>query len=92
VYFVAGPAGDTVGALVVNLDRRESDLRVASRAAIDAAFGSSTRFGDAEHVGDHAYAARRAELTTPLLVITLVLAALELGVASLGGVRRTAEA
>ena len=92
VYFVAGPAGDTVGALVVNLDPRESDLRVASREAIDAAFGSSTAFSDAAHVGDHAYAARRAELTTPLLVITLVLAALELGVASLGGARRAREA
>lgn len=91
VYFVTGPVGDTVGALVVNLDPRESDLRPASRAAIDAAFGSSTTFSDAAHVGDHAYAARRAELTTPLLVVTLVLAGLELGVASLGGVRRTVE-
>jgi hypothetical protein len=92
VYFVAGPAGDTVGALVVNLDPRESDLRAASRGEVEAAFGASTTFSDAAHVGDRAYAARRAELTTFLLVVTLVLAALELGVASVGGARRTAEA
>lgn len=92
VYFVAGPAGDTVGALVVNLDPRESDLRAASRPAITAAFGSSTAFADADELGAHAYSVRRAELTTPLLVVTLLLAALEMGVASVGGARRTAEA
>jgi Aerotolerance regulator N-terminal len=92
VYFVAGPTGDTVGALVVNLDPRESDLRTASRAAVVAAFGSSTIFSDVDKLGTHAYSVRRAELTTLLLVVTLLLAALEMSVASVGGARRTAEA
>ena len=71
--------------LVIDLISEDVQRRVLS-------VGSTGKVEEYEVSYAATYAVRRAELTTPLLVITLVLAALELGVASLGGVRRTPEA
>jgi len=88
--FLLDARGDTVGALAVNPDPRESDLRPASRDAVRAAFGPGTMMVPEGAVASRAFAAaRRAELTTALLAAAIVLAAAELAVATLGGARRT---
>jgi len=84
-YFVADAVGDTVGALLVNPDPRESDLRVASDRAIRDQLGGATLAGDPDRLALAAFAARRAELTTLLLVLALTLAVVELILATLGG-------
>ncbi len=90
LVFLLGARGDTVGALAVNPDPRESDLRPASRDAVRAAFGPETVMVPQADVAARAFAAaRRAELTTVLLAAALVLAAAELAVATLGGARGT---
>jgi hypothetical protein len=89
VYFVAAADGDTVGALVVNPDPRESDLRVASPELVSAAFGTGAGLADPDALVRRAFAARRAELTTLLLALVLVLAVVEFALAGLGsGSRR----
>jgi Aerotolerance regulator N-terminal len=78
-------AGDTVGALVVATDPRESDLRRATRAEIDAAFpgarvtvaGSARSYAAARYRG-----AGRTELTGWLLAAALVTLLVEALVAS----------
>jgi hypothetical protein len=89
VYFVLDAGGDTVGALEVNHDPRESALVPASAAQIRGALGTAARV-----VGEGALArevfggARRAELTGSLLVLALVAGVMELLVASFLGASR----
>jgi hypothetical protein len=85
---VEGPAGvtfetrgaDTVGAVVSGIDPRESDLTPAEAAAVRRALGVSpltdARFAEARFGGG-----RRADLSTALLVLALLLAGIEVGVA-----------
>ena len=76
---------DTLGATVFGPDPRESDLTPATRALATSALGGSRRvevlpadqFAAARFAGT-----RRADLSAVLLVIALILAALELGVAT----------
>lgn len=75
---------DTVGATIFGLDPRESDLTPATPAIITAALGSSAvalndaRFAEARFAGT-----RRADASGLLLILALLLAAAELGVATL---------
>jgi hypothetical protein len=88
VYFLEGGAGDTVGALEVNPDPRESILTPARPAEVRAALGPATDLRD--RLTGHVFAAgRRAEIATPLLLLALALAVGELALASAGGARRS---
>jgi hypothetical protein len=87
VYFVSDAAGDTVGALVVRPDPRESDLRTAPPRVTRAALGDARLVAEVPALVRAAFAGRRAELTTSLLIVALALAAIELALASAGGGR-----
>lgn len=86
-YFVTDAAGDTVGALVVRPDPRESDLRTAAPRVTRATLGDARLVADVPALVRAAFAGRRAELTTLLLVVALALAAVELALGSMGGGR-----
>jgi hypothetical protein len=87
-YFVAGPAGDTVGALLVNVDPRESDLAIASPAVVRDRLSGAAIIDDPDALVGAAFAARRAEITTVLLGLALILAIVELLLATVGGFSR----
>ncbi len=90
-YFLLGAAGDTIGALEVNPDPRESDLRSADRAGLRATFGRRAELVAADRVANAIFrTARRADLTGWFVGLAIILALIELVVASLGG-RRTGE-
>ena len=83
VYFLRGAAGDTIGALEVNHDRRESRLDAAEPSAVRAALGSTTQvLDDGAMARELFHGARRADLTGMLLVAALAAALLEMGLAS----------
>lgn len=87
-YFLRGAAGDTVGALVVNHDPRESVLQRATPGEARAAFGDALTLPGVDDVARAALKGeRRADLAGPLLGLALVLAVVELGLASTGGRR-----
>jgi len=85
VYFLRGVGGDTVGALEVNHDPRESRLAPVDRRLLRAAVGPG-----AELLSDGALdrelfgGARRADLSGALWLVALLAAALEFAVASIG--------
>jgi hypothetical protein len=88
VYFLRGPGGDTVGALTVNHDPRESNLVEADQRVLRAALGPDavllSRSGlDGELFGG----AGRADLSGAFLLAALLAAAAELAVASVGARR-----
>jgi hypothetical protein len=88
VYFLLGSTGDTVGALQVNHDPRESRLAPAPPAAVRAALGADARVLSASGLERELFGgARRAELAPWLLVAALVLLVVELAVATWGAVR-----
>lgn len=85
VYFLRGPGGDTVGALEVNHDPRESRLAPANPRVLRAAVGPGAallndRALDRELFGG----ARRADLSGALLLLGVLAAALEFVVSSVG--------
>jgi hypothetical protein len=89
VYFVEGARGDTIGAVEVNHDPRETLLRRASEPVASRAF-----VGDVQVVSSPALdrelfrGARRADLAGALLVVALMVAFLEFGLSSAGGAAR----
>lgn len=89
VYFLHGAAGDTIGALEVNHDPRESRLTRASRSGARAALGADAHMlrGDAF---DRALfrGTRQADLTGILIGLAIVTALAELAVGSAGTGRR----
>jgi hypothetical protein len=88
VYYALDAAGDTVGALEVNPDPRESDLTPASRAALRRTLGSGADLVGQAALTRRAFAAgRRAEAATPLLGLALLLALAEWLLASRGSGR-----
>jgi len=90
VYYVAGARGDTVGALEVNHDPRESAAGTVDAALTRAALGPGARLVDATALDRDLFAgARRADLSSLLLVAALLVAVAELLVATLG--RRSRE-
>jgi hypothetical protein len=90
VYFVSDAAGDTVGALVVRPDPRESDLRTAAPRTTRATLGDARLVTGGPALLRAAFSGRRAELTTALLVLALGLAAVELALGAAGGGRARA--
>jgi hypothetical protein len=90
VYFMRGAGGDTLGALQVNYDSRESRLQTADEVIL------RTRLAQDVLVRSHAdltselfAAARRADLTTALVVLALVCLIIEFAIASSRAVTRT---
>lgn len=76
---------DTVGATVFGPDPRESDLTPATGAVATAAFGGRERvhvLDDAAFASETFAGTRRADASGLLLVLALLLAAVELGVAT----------
>ena len=72
---------DTVGASVFGPDPRESDLTVADRSLVSAALGAELR--DAGDLASAAFAgAGRADLTAFLVLLAILLALIEMGVAT----------
>ncbi len=88
VYFLRGAAGDTVGAVEVNHDARESLLAPAGARAVRAALGP-----DAAVLGQRAFdrelfrGTRRADLTGLLIILAVVAALAETIVAAAGATR-----
>jgi hypothetical protein len=83
VYFLRSVAGDTIGALEVNHDRRESRLDPADASAVRAALGSTVQvLDDGAMARELFHGARRADLTGVLLVAALAAALVEMGLAS----------
>ena len=88
VYFILGAAGDTIGALAVNHDPRETRLVRAEPEALAASFGPDVRLDDAPGLDRDLFrGARRADLGGWFLVLALATALGELGVATAGGKR-----
>jgi len=75
---------DTVGATVFGPDPRESDLTAATPDLVAAAFGpTAVVLNDAGFAAQRFAGTRRADLSGLLLAVALLLAAVELGVATL---------
>jgi len=75
---------DTVGATAFGLDPRESDLTPATPDLVAAAFGpTALMLNDARFAAERFAGTRRADASAVLLVLALLLAATELGVATL---------
>lgn len=91
VYFLRSAAGDTVGALAVNHDPRESQLEPVDARILRATLGSAAQLLSERALDRELFTgARRAELSGLFLLAALIAGALELTVASLG--TRRAEA
>ena len=92
VYFLRSASGDTVGALEVNGDPRESRLRVADRSQVRASFGEESRIVESSALGRELFrGVGRMGLTGFFLVATLLAVLAEFFVASSGGqTRKTA--
>jgi hypothetical protein len=87
-YFLRSAAGDTVGALEVNHDARESQLARADFRAVRASLGPEARLLSQRALERDVFGgAGRAELSGLLLVIALATAAAEFLVASAGAQR-----
>lgn len=88
-FLLAGP--DTVGALEVNHDRRESRLEQADRRTLRAALGPAVQLVDTEALDRELFqGARRAGLSGLLLAAALVAALAELAMATMGSRAETA--
>lgn len=92
VYFAIGASGDTVGAVEVNHDARESRLDPAPGRAVAATFGGDAAILDAAGMDRELFrGARRADLTGLFVVLALCAAVAEIAVATLTGGRATEE-
>jgi hypothetical protein len=86
VYFVTGGAGDTIGALEVNHDARESHLGPADRRALRATLGPEVELLEGDALSRQLFrGTRRADLSVLLLAAAVLAALVELAVATAGG-------
>ncbi|MFQ5704588.1 MAG: BatA domain-containing protein [Gemmatimonadales bacterium] len=86
VYFFLGQSGDTLGALEVNYDARESRLDPAGLRLLKARLGSDTRLLNARQLDGAVFrGAHRADITGLMLLASLLVAVAEFAVASWGG-------
>jgi len=93
VLFLAGAGGDTVGALEVNVDHRESALRAASPAQVRAALGENAQvLGETALDREVFGAARRSDLAGLLLIAALAAALAEMVIGAVGHGRRMRDA
>jgi len=89
VYFLLGAATDTVGALQVNYDARESRLEVADVATLRSYLGENVRVASRSDLERELFReAKRADLTGAFLVAALVGVLIEFALASWLGTTR----
>lgn len=90
VYFLASAAGDTVGALEVNHDPRESLLTPADRRSLRATLGADAELLDDNGITREMFRGnRRADLSGMLIAAAVLAALLELFLATAGGRRES---
>ena len=88
VYFLVGAGADTVGALEVNHDMRESRLQQATQPVLRATLGSGARLLSNAGIDRELFrGARRADLTAILVGLAMTLGVAELLLATMGGGR-----
>jgi hypothetical protein len=91
VYFLRSASGDTVGALEVNGDPRESRLQVADEDQVRASFGEEARIVETDSFSRELFrGAGRMNLTSLFLVAALLAVLAEFVAASSGGQTRKA--
>jgi hypothetical protein len=91
VYFLCSAAGDTVGALEVNADHRESRLQTADQSQIRGAFGGNAQLLESPVLFRELFRGPgRTSLAGLFLLATLVAVLGEFLVASSGGQTRSA--
>jgi hypothetical protein len=89
VYFLEGVEGDTIGAIEVNHDPRETDLQQAPSRVVASALGGDVQLLSDEGLDRELFrGARRADLAGALLLLALVVAAAEFGLSSAGAAAR----
>ena len=90
VYFLRGASGDTVGALEVNVDPRESRLQAADEGQVRASFGEESQILDSSALYRELFHGTGRVDMAGLCLVAAVLAVLgEFVVASSGGQTRT---
>ncbi len=90
VYFLRAASGDTVGALQVNPDPRESRLDIIDARDVTAAIGEGAEVLDSNAIDRELFSgAQRADLTGALVLVAIAVALVELFVATVGGGRST---
>ncbi len=91
VYFLQNAAGDTVGALQINYDARESQLERAETRQLRATLGEDVRMLNTRSLHRALFrGAGRADLTALFLAAAIAAALIELAIASRGGPARRA--
>ena len=86
VYFMSAATGDTIGALEVNHDPRESMLEPTDRRSLQATFGPGADLVAEDELEEELFrGAKRADLSTLLVAAAVLTALAELAVASAGG-------
>ena len=91
VYYLESESGDTIGALEVNYDPRESELDQADERFLRSRFGPDTRLLSSRSLGRQLFrATSRADLTGLLLAAAILAAIAEFIVASAGSRRESA--
>ena len=86
VFFFLGSADDTVGALEINYDSRESQLERADRRLLQARLGPDTRVLSSSRLSREVFrGAKRADITGLMLFASLLAAVAEFSIASWGG-------
>ncbi len=90
VYFLQGAGADTVGAVEVNHDPRETVLAQASASVVRGTLGGDVQVLNAQGLDRELFSgARRADLTSGLLLLAVALALLEFGLSSAGARRES---
>jgi hypothetical protein len=90
VYFLQGAGADTVGAVEVNHDPRETVLARASASVVRGTLGGDVQVLNAQGLDRELFSgARRADLTSGLLLLAVALALLEFGLSSAGARRES---
>jgi hypothetical protein len=88
VYYLRVASGDTIGALQVNPDPRESHLDRAEARSVATSLGSNVEVLNDGGLDRELFSgARRADLTGLLIAVAILLALVELLVATIGGGR-----
>lgn len=90
VYFLQGASADTIGAVEVNHDPRETALAQAPAGVIRNTLGGDVQVLNAQGLDRELFSgARRADLTSGLLLLAVALALLEFGLSSAGARRES---
>ncbi|MEE8129823.1 MAG: hypothetical protein V3T48_06025 [Vicinamibacterales bacterium] len=89
VYFLEGSTADTIGALEVNHDPRETVLQQAESRTVITTLGGDVQVLSARGLDRELFrGARRADLAGALLILAVLVALLEFGLSSAGGAAR----